>query len=277
MEHLNKRNIKVTKKDINNILKSININKEINNINIYQKAFTHKSYMKDNTYSLFHDLIELNDDVVDFQEECNERLEFYGDSIICFVTVRYLFERYPDFDEGMLTKLKTIIVSRDYLAKFAKSYKFDNFLLLSNHMENIHGRKIDRLLEDCFEAFIGAISKDLGMNVAEEFMIKSIEKCVNFSELLFFNQNYKDRALNYFQMKSWNFPKYEVDCQLGPPTNRTFIVNILKNYKDDNNKWVKEYVCKGYGKTKKDAEQDASLNALKKYNQLDKHELKLLN
>jgi dsRNA-specific ribonuclease len=277
MENLNKRNIKITKEDINDILKSINIDKEINNINIYQQAFTHKSYVKDNNYAIFNDFIQLKPNIVDFQEKCNERLEFYGDSIICFVSVKYLFDRYPEFDEGILTKLKTNIVSRDYLSKFAKYYNFDKYLLLSNHMENIHGRQIDRLLEDCFEAFVGALSKDLGFYITQDFIIKTIEQCVNFSELLYFNQNYKDRALNYFQMKGWNFPKYEIDCQLGPPTNRTFIVSIIKNYKDENNKWIKEYVCKGYGKTKKDAEQDASLNSLKLYNQLDKYELTLID
>ena len=108
-------------------------------------------------------------------------------------------------------------------------------------------------------------------------MVESIEECVNFSELLFFNQNFKDRALNYFQKSGWNFPKYEVVSQLGPPNKRTFIVKILKNYKDENDRWVKEYVCKGYGETKKDAEQNASLNALKIYKQLHTHELKLIS
>jgi len=276
MDTLNKRNVKLTNNDVNMILKNNGIKKEINNVKKYQQAFTHKSYFKDTNYAVLNDLIKLKDGIVDFQEKCNETLEFYGDSIICSVTVEYLFLRYPEFDEGMLTKLKTNIVSRDYLSKFARYHGFEKFLLLSNHMENLHGRELDRLLEDCYESFIGALSLDLGYLTAKDFIIESIENCVNFSELLFFNQNYKDRALNYFQKQGWNFPKYEVDCQLGPPTIRTFIVTILKNYKDENNMWVKEYVCKGTGKTKKDAEQNASLNALIKYNQITEYEMKLI-
>jgi len=277
MDNLNTRNITITQKDVNDMLKNVDINKEVNDISKYQHAFTHKSYVKDTNYSFLDDLIKLNKNVVDFQDKCNETLEFYGDSIVCSVTVEYLFLRYPTFDEGMLTKLKTNIVSRDYLAKFARYHGFEKFLLLSNHMENIHGRDGDRLLEDCFESFVGALSLDLGYLTAKQFIVESIENCVNFSELLFFNQNYKDRALNYFQMNGWNFPKYEVVTQLGPPNKRTFVVNILKNYKDSNNKWVKEVVCKGIGNTKKEAEQNSSLNALKLYKQLHPHELKLIS
>jgi ribonuclease-3 len=275
MDNLNNRNILITKQNVEDILKNVDINIQINNIKKYQHAFTHKSYVKDTNYSFLNDLIKLNDGIVDFQEKSNETLEFYGDSIVCSVSVEYLFLRYPEFDEGMLTKLKTNIVSREYLAKFARFHNLEKYLLISNHMENVVGRKADKILEDVFESFIGSLSLDLGYLVAKQFIVETIEECVNFSELLFFNQNYKDRALNYFQTNGWNFPKYEIQCQLGPPNKRTFIINILKNYKD-NNKWIKEYVCKGYGNTKKIAEQDASLNALKLYNQITEYELKLI-
>ena len=68
MENLNKRNIKITEDDIHKIYKDININKKINNINIYQQSFTHKSYVKDNNYSLFDNLIGLKEDIVDFKK-----------------------------------------------------------------------------------------------------------------------------------------------------------------------------------------------------------------
>jgi len=275
MDNLNIRNTLISEKDIAKMLKNVDICKEINDIKKYHKAFTHKSYVKDTTFAFLENLIELKKDVVDFQDSCNETLEFYGDSIVCSTTVEYLFLRYPEFDEGMLTKLKTNIVSRDYLAKFARFHGFQKYILMSNHMENIHGRDTDKILEDCFESFIGALALDLGYLTAKQFIIESIENCVNFSDLLFFNQNYKDRVLNYFQKNGWNFPKYEVLSQLGPPNKRTFVVNILKNYKVGN-KWVKEIVCKGIGETKKEAEQNSSMNALKIYKQFNKHELKLI-
>ena len=271
------RNVLVTEKDIEKMFKNVDINKSVNDIKQYHKAFTHTSYQKDETFGFLGNLIQLKEGVVDFQDSNNETLEFYGDSIVCSTTVEYLFLRYPEFDEGILTKLKTNIVSRDYLAKFARYHGFEKFILMSNHMENIHGRNGDRLLEDCFESFIGAVALDLGYLTAKQFIIESIENCVNFSDLLFFNQNYKDRVLNYFQKNGWNFPKYEVVTQLGPPNKRTFVVNILKNYKDYNNRWVKKVVCQGLGETKKSAEQSASMNALKMYKQFHPHELKLIS
>ena len=273
MDALNQRNQYITKEDVQKILKNVNITTEINDIKKYQKAFTHKSYVKDTTYSFLDDLLKLKNGIVDFQDECNERIEFYGDSVICSTTVEYLFLRYPMFDEGILTKFKTIIVSRDYLARFARFHGFQKYLLISNHMENIHGRDSDRILEDCFEAFIAAITMDLGYLTAKQFIIDTMEECVNFSELLFFNQNYKDRILNYFQKNGWSFPKYQIISQIGPPNKRTFIVSI---YQELENK-RKRHVCQGIGNTKKDAEQNASLNALKMYKQLHQHELKLIS
>ena len=276
MDNLNTRNVLISEKDVATMFKNVDIYKEVNDIKKYHKAFTHKSYIKDTTFAFLDNIIKLKEGVVDFQDTNNETLEFYGDSIVCSTTVEYLFLRYPEFDEGMLTKLKTNIVSRDYLAKFARFHGFKKFILLSNHMEDIHGRESDRLMEDCFESFIGAIALDLGYLTAKQFIIESIENCVNFSDLLFFNQNYKDRVLNYFQRNSWNFPKYEILSQLGPPNHRTFVVNILKNYKNGN-RWIKEVVCTGIGNTKRAAEQNASLNALKIYKQLHPHELKLIS
>ena len=170
MDDLNTRNVRVTREDISKIFKTMGVNKMPKNIEYYQKAFTHKSYVKDTTYSCFDNLIKLKNNIVDFQDESNERLEFYGDSVICSVSVEYLFLRYPNFNEGMLTKLKTNIVSRDYLAKFARFHKLQKFLLMSNNLENIHGRNTDKLLEDCFEALIAAIVMDLGYLIAKQLM-----------------------------------------------------------------------------------------------------------
>ena len=272
MDELNKRNIHITKQDVQDILKNVNITTEINDIRKYQKAFTHKSYVKDTNYNFLQDVIQLKDGMVDFQDECNERFEFFGDSVICSTSVEYLFLRYPEYDEGIMTKLKTIIVSREYLARFARFHGFKKFLLLSNHMEHIHGRDSDRLLEDCFEAFIAAITLDIGYLTAKQFIIDTIEECTNFSELLFFNQNFKDRILNYFQKNGRGFPRYDIVCQIGPPNKRTFIVNI---YEDKNGR--KNIVCQGKGQNKKEAEQNSSLNALKLYKQLHPHELKLIS
>ena len=271
MDDLNTRNTHITTSDVQQMLKICGINKTPKDIKLYQKSFTHKSYVKEKIYDSFSSFVSLNDDVVDFQNESNERFEFAGDSVICHTVCEYLFLRYRDYDEGFLTKLKTIIVSRDYLAKFALFYGFDKYVLISNHIENINGRKTLKIMEDCFESFICAMNMDLGYEITKKFILATVENCVNFSELLFINKNYKDRVLNYMQKNGWGFPKYKQVAALGPPNKRTFIIEIF--YEVDGKKKV---VCRGYGNTKKDAEQHGSYCALEIYNQISVEEKKLM-
>jgi ribonuclease-3 len=272
MDDLNTKNYLIEKEDVETILRKVNIVKNVKDISLYQKAFTHQSYVKDINYAFFKGLIKLKEGVVDFQDRSNERFEFCGDSIICHVICEYLFLRYPEFEEGMLTKLKTNLVSKDYLSRFASYHNFQKYLLISNHMENIHGRNTDRLLEDAYESFICALNKDLGYLTTKKFIIETLENVVNFGELLYFNQNYKDRLLIFFQKNGWSFPKYDIISQLGPPNKRTFIVNCY--YIDERKQ--KNIVSQGFSNTKKDAEQESSKQALIKFNQLTNYELGLI-
>jgi len=270
MDELNIRNVYIGKSDVQKIMKAGNINVQIKDLKLYQKAFVQKSYVKDINYSFLKDIITINDDIVDFQNESNERYEFCGDSIISHVICEYIFLRFPELDEGILTtNLKTKIVSRGYLSVFAKELGFPKFLLLSNHMEKIHSRDYHRILEDAFEAFICAMNMDIGFPLTKEFIINIIEKYVNFAEILELNNNYKDRIKHFYQKQGKNEPKYEIDCELGPPTKRTFIMNVYENYKSNNGKWIKNFLAKGYGNNKKEAEQNAAYYALKKLDLLE--------
>lgn len=273
MDELNYRNVHIQIKDVENIFKKGGINSKINDLKLYQKAFVQKSYVKDINYDILKDIIQLNKDIVDFQKESNERFEFCGDSIISHVICEYIFLRFPELDEGiMTTNLKTKIVSRGYLSVFAKELGFPKFLLLSNHMEKIHSRDYHRILEDAFEAFICAMNIDLGFNITKKFIINIIEMYVNFTEILELNNNYKDRIKHYYQRNGKNEPIYQIDCQLGPPTKITFIMNIYENNKNEKGRWIKNFLAKGYGYNKKEAEQNAAYNALKKLNLLEKFE-----
>lgn len=276
MEELNINNVYIKKEDVENFFKHVDINVKINNLDLYQKAFVHKSYSKDLNYDFLKNIIKLKPNIVDFQDKSNERFEFCGDSIISHVICEYLFLRFPELDEGVLTtSLKTKIVARGFLAVFARQLNFQKFLLLSNHMEKIHGRDYERLLEDSFESFICAMNLDLGFAVTKEFLINIIEKYVNFSEILHLNNNYKDRIKHYFQKSGRPEPKYDIYTELGPPTKRTFIVNIYEIQVKYNNNYknkTKKFICKGYGYTKKEGEQNAAYNALKKINLLETYE-----
>ena len=274
-DNLNFRNRKIQLCNVENILKKANVLNIPNNISRYQQAFTHKSYVyQKKNKDIYKYFTNPNENIVDFQTESYETLEFYGDSIIAAATVEYLFKRYPEFGEGELTKLKNKIVSSNFLANFARYYKFQPFILLSNSIENIYSRNTDKILEDCFEAFVAAIALDIEYSVARKFVMNSIDSLVNFGQLLYLNENYKDRILNFFQLQGWNFPKYEIDIQLGPQNKKSFVVNLILNYKNkETKKWITKIICKGIGKTKKMAEMNASYNALRHYNLLEKHEI----
>ena len=273
MNSLNIRNKKIQLSDVKKILEKANISENPNDITLYQQAFTHKSYTQNkNQENLYKNFVDVNENIVWFQPKSYETLEFYGDSIIASSAVEYLFKRYPQFEEGELTKLKNKIVSSDFLSNFAKYYGFQTLVLLSNSIENIYGRDSNRILEDCFEAFTAAIALDINYSVSRKFVMNSMDNLINFSKLLYINENYKDRILNFFQLQGWNYPKYEIDMQLGPQNKKTFVVNLLLDYKNKN-KWINKIICKGIGKTKKSAEMNASYNALLFYGLLEKHEL----
>lgn len=268
MENLNITNKLVTEQDIKNILKTLNITIEkVNDIKLYRKAFTHKSFVKNQKYSKLDSLIILNDNIVDFQSESYERFEFFGDSVICHTTCEYLFERYEGQDEGFLTKLKTKLVARETLSKYSRFLNLSQFVLISNHMEKIHGRETDKILEDVFEAFICALYKDQGFLIAKKLIINVLESVINFPQLLLFDDNYKDRLLKFFQKNGFNPPEYKLCTTLGPPNKRTFIIEVLRT-KNNNI----EHICKGSGNTKKEAEQNGSLNALRMFKQLKHYE-----
>src|SRR5579871_757444 len=107
------------------------------NKNLFEQAFTHRSYLN-----------EAKEKV-----ESNERLEFLGDSILSFVVSRHLYVAYPDFNEGMLTNMRSLLVNTKSLAEISGELHFGTLLKLSKGEEDSHGRENQSLLADCYEAF----------------------------------------------------------------------------------------------------------------------------
>jgi ribonuclease-3 len=269
MEQFNQNNIQITEKDIINILNiyDIKINK-IKNIEYYNIAFTHKSYVKpeEENYSFINILDNTNtkNNIMPFRNKSYERYEFQGDNLLNSIIVEYLFNRFSEEKEDVLTRIKTQIVSSKYFSKFAKKLNFGKYLIISNNMENIYNaREMDTILEDVFEAFACALYKDQGREVLTNFIIKIIEDNINFSKILFNNQNYKDRLTKISQKEKLHI-KFITDTMLGQPNQRTYIVSLLINKKDTR--------CLGYGHTKIDAEQDCSLNYLLKNGYINEEE-----
>jgi ribonuclease-3 len=252
----------------------------IKNLNLYRQAFMHKSFtIKDN----FEDPEDQNCMFEDFKVENNEKLEFFGDSCINLITAEYLFDRFPDKDEGFLTKLRTKLVRNTQLSFLGEQLGFNKYLLISTHIEKISGRNNPRLIEDVFESFAAVLFKDLGFYSCREFIYSCFNKYINMEYLTSNNDNYKDILLRFFQVNDWNHPIYETISHVCTSskrefstcividksiiTNSIFYQSMVKNHNKiivkynipDNEKC---YIEIGFGATKKTSEQDVSKNAL---------------
>lgn len=253
----NSKNKVVTSNDIQNILSKYDIIKPINDINIYRKALVHKSYCTRKNENFITGNIHCPPGCLPLQEESNERYEFLGDSILNITVAEYLFERYPSENEGFLTRMRTKLVNGKMLAHLSKIVGLPEFVILSKQIEEGDGRCNSNILEDAFEAFIAAIHFDLGHSYAKEFIINVIESNLDFSELVKMNNNFKDIMLKYFQQNHGYIPKfYEVDITF---QGKNKIFNLcLKDHKD-------AIISYGQGKSKKEAENDASRKAIMQY------------
>lgn len=210
---------------------------EFKNKKLFGQAFTHRSYLNEAKEKL----------------ESNERLEFLGDSIISFVVSEYLFTEYPDFDEGTLTNVRSMLVNTRTLALVAKELEFGKLLKLSKGEEETKGRENISLLADCLEAFIGALFLDKGIKEAGNFIHKVLlSKTKNFVEKKTFKDS-KSLLQEIIQAKKQKSPIYSVVKEEGPPHKKIFTVSVnIGNV----------LLGKGKGKSKQEAEKNAAQEAL---------------
>ena len=251
----NSKNKLILDSDIINIMKTLNINDfKINNLSLYQTAFIHKSYCKMNSYEEFTN--DNND--LPLQDKSYETMEFLGDSILSSSVSSYLYERFHDIygeNEGFLTKIRTRIVCGENLAVLSKQLNFDKHIIISKHIDdNCNGRDNKNILEDVFEAFLGAIFLDNDYEYAKKIIIIIIELLIDFTDMIINDTNYKDQILRYCQHNFKVNPNYEHVRK----ENNVFYCNLLIN----------DITITGEGITKKKAEQDASKKTLQYYNVL---------
>lgn len=211
------------------------------NQNLFDQAFTHRSFLNETKRKI----------------SSNERLEFLGDSIVSFVVSKYLFNKYPEFNEGILTNIRSLLVNTKSLAEIAKELNFGDLLKLSKGEEESMGRQNQSLLADCFEAFLGALFIDQGIEKTENFIL---EIFIPKAEEIAKSKTFKDpKSLlqEYVQSKRKNSPQYKVLEEIGPAHSKIFIVGVFV----DNN-----LLGKGQGKSKQEAEEFAAEKAIEKIN-----------
>ncbi len=252
----NSKNILINPEDVNLFLSKYDVNIKHINIDLYRCAMVHKSYCTRKNENFIEGNTDCPSDCVPLQEESNERLEYLGDAILNKVVAAYLFERYPDQNEGFLTRTRTKIVNGKMLAYLCKCIGLEKYILLSKQIEDNDGRNtILNIQEDTLESFIAAIYLDLGDEVVSEWIVNMLEYHIDFADLINKNTNYKDMLLKYFQQNYGYLPKfYEIDMSIY--NNHKIFKIHLKDHKDN-------VISTGTGNNRKEAENDASKKALK--------------
>lgn len=190
----------------------------------------------------------------------NERSEFLGDSVLSVITAEFLFFRYPEADEGFLTRTRAALVCEDTLAKFANSIDLGDYMLFGKgEAVSTGGRHRKSTLADAFEALIAAIYLDGGMEKAKEFVLPFISSSVD-SVIKAGTEDYKSRLQRIVQQTPEEVLSYSLLSEEGPPHDRTFGYAVYLN---------SNLLGKGTGRTKREAEQSAAREALILLGELD--------
>ena len=223
---------------LNEISKKISY--EFNNIGLLNEALTHSSYANENKKrNIQH----------------NERLEFLGDSVLGIVISDYLYKNLSASQEGELTKIRASIVCEPSLANSSIELCMGKYLMLGKGEEVTGGRERISILADTFEAVIGAIYLDGGLENAKMFILSNLKNTIKDAIEGRIFQDYKTHLQEIIQSKGNDKIEYEVIDEKGPDHNKIFYVQV---------KIGGEVIGKGSGKSKKEAEQKAAKEALKK-------------
>ena len=267
----NLNNVLATEEDIIKILSNFNVHvNKINNIDAFHKSFTHKSYCKKDIFTeevLQASKAEMGNpsNLLELRECSYERLEYLGDRAIKLPVSFYLYERYPNQDEGFMTRLQTKLEDKTNLAQMSKEIGLEKFFIISKQIESMNGRNLEKIHEDVFEAFMGALFISNGFEPCLLLMTNLLETMIDYSEKLYQDNNYKDRLLRFYHAQKWKFPSYCAIYFEGPPHKRTYIMGVEKPNCLQNSHFKEKCVGFGLGVSKKEGEQAAAKMALINY------------
>lgn len=222
---------------VEELLKIIHIKKP-KDLKMYELALTHSSFNAD----------------AKTKHQDYERLEYIGDAVLGFVVAELIFQVHPEMDQGMMSKLRSFLVQSKSLAKYARKIELSKYVIAGHSIDMERIDKSDKILEDVFEALIGAIYLDQGIKKVSSYIRGFFYNDIKFakSEQL---TDFKTRLQEEMQSEHRDSVVYKLVKEEGPGHEKVFVVDVLFN---------DTTLAIGRGKSKKEAEQDAAKNALKK-------------
>lgn len=213
-----------------------NIGYEFKNKDLLKNALTHTSY------------------AYEHKVKSNERLEYLGDSILEFISSKFLFENYSNLSEGEMTKVRAYAVCEDSLYRIATKHNFSDFLYLGKSEQASHSNK-KAILADSVEAIIAAMYLDGGIEITEKFILENIKEAIDFASKNVGVKDYKTVLQEKLQEHGEVLIKYEIIKEEGPDHNKLFTAQVECDGKK---------LAIGSGKSKKSAEMEAARKALEK-------------
>jgi ribonuclease-3 len=222
--------------DLEQLEKVLNI--KIHNREVFLLALTHPSYNAD----------------ANTKHQDYERLEYMGDAVLDYVSADIIFKTHPEMDQGLMSKLRSYLVKSHSLAEYARRINLAEYVRVGHSIPVNQINSSDKILEDVFEALIGAIYLDQGMEAAYKHIAFFLEEDVrktNMDDLT----DHKTRLQEEMQAEHRDSVHYVLVSQKGPAHDRTFTVNVMFN---------DIVLASGTGKSKKAAEEEAAKNALAK-------------
>jgi len=211
---------------------------KFNNVNLLRQALTHRSYINEQS----------DDSLAD-----NERLEFLGDAILDYIVADMLFQQYPNMAEGELTRLRSALVRTESLAELARDCRVGEFLYIGRGEENSGGRERTNNLCRAFEAVIGAIYIDSGLDAVREFICPRLDQLQSKVMDEAIHKDARSRLQEWSQANHNITPIYRLVSATGPDHNKEFLIEVV----------IGEHViANGTGRSKQSASQAAALSAL---------------
>jgi len=242
----NAENREITLSEVQSILREYGITAPVNNLELYKRAFIHRSYAKrpvlENTAANIQ-IVERPSDCMPLKTKSNERLEFVGDGVLELITKYYLYRRFPKADEGFMTEKKIALVKNEHIGRLAHEMRLNKWLVMSRHAEDKKTRTNLKKLGCLFEAFLGALFLDFnkitvkdehgwfdntfvcgpGFQMAQIFVENVFERHVDWMKLIKTDDNYKNILQVRIQKEFKTTPDY---IEIAHDTERGYVMGV---------------------------------------------------